>query len=79
VTLSFLVEVQGAGDVVLGTDRPFDVEDPDPRAHVREAAGLDERWTLTIESINPLRWFTGRSPNQGRPVPNHIQGDASGA
>ncbi len=39
--LRYLAEVAGAGRIVLGTDYPFDVGDPDPVGSV-EAAGLGE-------------------------------------
>ena len=62
LALSYLVEVIGATNVVLGTDLPFDVEDPDPRGHVRRAPGLDDDQIRTIESISPVRWLTGNVP-----------------
>jgi aminocarboxymuconate-semialdehyde decarboxylase len=60
--LSYLVEIMGAENVVLGTDLPFDVEDPDPRGHVRRAPRLEERQIATIETSSPVRWLTGKAP-----------------
>lgn len=60
--LSYLVDVLGEENVVLGTDLPFDVEDPDPRAHVRRAPRLDEEQIKTIETVSPLRWLNGANP-----------------
>jgi aminocarboxymuconate-semialdehyde decarboxylase len=57
--LSYLVEVLGEENVVLGTDLPFDVEDPDPRAHVRTAPRLYAGQIETIETVSPLRWLNG--------------------
>lgn len=60
--LSYLVEVLGEENVVLGTDLPFDVEDADPRGHVRRAPRLDEEQIKTIETVSPLRWLSGTKP-----------------
>lgn len=60
--LSYLVEVLGEQNVVLGTDLPFDVEDPDPRAHVRTAPRLGDNQIRVIETVSPVRWLTGKEP-----------------
>ena len=65
LALSYLVEAIGATNVVLGTDLPFDVEDPDPRGHLRRAPRLDDDEIATIESISPVRWLTGAAPEDG--------------
>jgi aminocarboxymuconate-semialdehyde decarboxylase len=60
--LTHLVRVLGEENVVVGTDLPFDVEDPDPRAHLRRAPGLTADQIDTIETVSPVRWLTGRRP-----------------
>ena len=60
--LSFLVEMLGEANVVIGTDLPFDVEDADPRGHVRKAPGLTPAQIEVIETVSPIRWLTGDSP-----------------
>ena len=60
--LEYLVEVMGAENVVIGTDLPFDVEDPEPRAHLRKASRLSATQIETIESVSPVRWLTGERP-----------------
>jgi aminocarboxymuconate-semialdehyde decarboxylase len=60
--LSYLVEVIGERNVVLGTDLPFDVQDEDPRAHVRSAPRLTGDQIDTIERVSPVRWLTGEEP-----------------
>jgi aminocarboxymuconate-semialdehyde decarboxylase len=65
LALSHLVEVVGAENVVVGTDLPFDVEDPDPLRHLRNAPRLDRDQIETIESVSPVRWLTGRAPEKG--------------
>lgn len=62
VALSYLVEVLGERNVVLGTDLPFDVQDPDPRAHVRLAPRVTEEQIAVIERVTPVRWLSGREP-----------------
>jgi aminocarboxymuconate-semialdehyde decarboxylase len=66
LALSHLVEVMGADNVVVGTDLPFDVEDPDPLTHLRRAPRLDQRQIEVIETISPVRWLTGEAPKDGR-------------
>jgi aminocarboxymuconate-semialdehyde decarboxylase len=61
LALSYLVDVLGEANVVIGTDLPFDVEDPDPRAHLREAPRLSAHQIEVIERMSPVRWLTGRS------------------
>lgn len=66
LALSHLVEVMGPENVVVGTDMPFDVEDPDPLRHLRSAPRLDQDQIDIIESVSPVRWLTGRAPQGGR-------------
>jgi aminocarboxymuconate-semialdehyde decarboxylase len=61
--LSYLVETIGEGNVVIGTDLPFDVEDADPRGHIRRAPRLNEEQVEVIETVSPVRWLTGADPN----------------
>jgi aminocarboxymuconate-semialdehyde decarboxylase len=60
--LSFLVEVMGHRNVVIGTDLPFDVEEPDPRGHLRRAPNLTEEQIEVIETVSAVRWLTGKDP-----------------
>lgn len=60
--VSYLVETMGERNVVLGTDLPFDVEDPDPRGHVRKAPRLTDAQIEVIETVSPVRWLTGKDP-----------------
>jgi aminocarboxymuconate-semialdehyde decarboxylase len=41
-SLRFLVDAVGIGQVVLGSDYPFRMGDPDPVATVRAVAGLED-------------------------------------
>jgi aminocarboxymuconate-semialdehyde decarboxylase len=54
--LHYLVETVGADRVVLGSDHPFWVGDPEPRAVVREA-GLDAASEAAILGGNAVRLF----------------------
>lgn len=60
--VSYLVETIGERNVVIGTDLPFDVEDPDPRGHVRKAPRLTPGQIEIIETVSPVRWLTGEDP-----------------
>jgi len=60
--LSFLVEVMGADNVVLGTDLPFDIHDPDPLGTLAAASRLTPEERHTIRSISPIRWLSGQAP-----------------
>lgn len=60
--LAYLVEVLGEHNVVIGTDLPFDVEDPDPRAHLRSAPRITPGQIEVIETLSPIRWLTGEDP-----------------
>ena len=61
VALSYLVEVMGADNVVLGTDCPFDVEDADPIGSLAAAPRLTDDERDTITSRSPLAWLFGAS------------------
>jgi aminocarboxymuconate-semialdehyde decarboxylase len=61
--LSHLVEVIGAENVVVGTDLPFDVEDPDPLRHLAAAPRLTDSDRETIKTVSPVRWLTGNNPS----------------
>jgi aminocarboxymuconate-semialdehyde decarboxylase len=62
LALSFLVELLGEANVVIGTDLPFDVEDADPRGHLRRAPRLTPAQIEVIETVSPIRWLKGDSP-----------------
>jgi aminocarboxymuconate-semialdehyde decarboxylase len=57
--LAYLVEVMGADRVVIGTDAPFDVEDPQPLDSLAAAPRLSEEDRVKIRSISPLAWLYG--------------------
>lgn len=59
--LSFLVELMGSDHVVVGTDAPFDMEDPSPLATLTAAPRLSEEDRRQIKSVSPLRWLYGDS------------------
>jgi len=63
LALTHLVEILGAENVMIGTDMPFDVEDADPRAHLRDAPRLTDEQRRVIESVSPVRWLTGGAPD----------------
>lgn len=54
--LRYLVELVGPERVMLGSDAPFDVGDPDPLGSLR-AAGLGEATEQTIARANPAALF----------------------
>jgi aminocarboxymuconate-semialdehyde decarboxylase len=66
--LAYLVEVMGADRVVMGTDTPFDVEDPDPLASLAAAPRLSEEDRMTIRSVSPLVWLYGHIPESNRNI-----------
>jgi len=57
--LGFLVRLMGAGNVVVGTDAPFDVADPTPLETLAAAPWLSEADRLEIACRAPLRWLQG--------------------
>lgn len=57
--LAYLVRVAGAERVVLGTDSPFDVREPDPRGHLVRAPGVTDEQRAQIERRSPHTWLTG--------------------
>lgn len=61
VAVSYLVEVMGARNVVLGTDCPFDVEDADPIGSLAAAPRLTEGERHIISCVSPLRWLNGEA------------------
>ncbi|MBP1154471.1 MULTISPECIES: amidohydrolase family protein [unclassified Paenibacillus] len=54
--LSYLAEIAGADHLLLGTDQPFSMGDPDPCGKIR-TAGLSEQDIRKIESINAKNLF----------------------
>lgn len=59
--LRHLLDVAGSSRVVLGTDSPFDVKDPDPRGHISSVPALSEEERHDVERWSPREWLTGRS------------------
>lgn len=55
--LRYVVETVGAGQVVLGSDYPYDMGDPDPVARVREVSGLVAADRDAILGGNAARLF----------------------
>lgn len=60
--LAYLVQVIGAERVVVGTDAPFDVEDPEPLRRLHAAPGLTDEERETIKRVTPQRWLHGHVP-----------------
>lgn len=60
--LGYLVRVAGPERVVLGTDSPFDIRDPDPRGMLAAAPGVTDEQRDQIERRSPLAWLTGPTP-----------------
>lgn len=54
--LSYLSKIAGVNHLLLGTDQPFSMGDPDPRGKIREA-GLSVLDIEKIESINAKKLF----------------------
>ena len=40
--LRYMIETWGADKVVMGTDYPYDMAEPDPVGHVNSVQGLDD-------------------------------------
>ena len=59
--LGYLVRLIGAAHVVVGTDAPFDVEDPAPLRTLSEAPGVSDEERMVIERHAPLSWLYGTS------------------
>ncbi len=57
--ISFMVEVVGPDNVVIGTDSPFDVGDADPLGTLARAPRLTEDERVAIRSANAARWLYG--------------------
>lgn len=60
--LAYLVRVAGADRVVLGTDSPFDVREPDPRGRLAAAPGIGPAERDQIERRSPFTWLYGTVP-----------------
>lgn len=60
--LAYLIRVAGADRVVLGTDSPFDVRDPDPRGRLAATPGIGEAERDQIERRSPFTWIHGTAP-----------------
>jgi aminocarboxymuconate-semialdehyde decarboxylase len=60
--LGYLVKLIGADHVVVGTDAPFDVEDPKPLETLNNAFGLSDDDRTVIQRHSPHAWLFGRPP-----------------
>lgn len=60
LALRYLIDLVGSPNVVVGTDAPFDVEEPQPLRRLRECPGLTEDEERQISELSPMRWLTGR-------------------
>jgi aminocarboxymuconate-semialdehyde decarboxylase len=60
LALRYLIDLVGSTNVVVGTDAPFDVEEPQPMRRLRECPGLTEEEERQISGLSPMRWLTGR-------------------
>lgn len=61
VAIRFLAEVFGASQILLGSDYPFVIQDPDPVGRVA-ASGMPEAARQAILRVNALRWLDGDGP-----------------
>ncbi len=61
--LGFLVGQVGAQRVMIGTDAPFDMEDPDPIGTLNAAPGLSDDDRYQIRFVTPLSWLHGPVSN----------------
>ncbi|MGH3383602.1 MAG: amidohydrolase family protein [Nocardioidaceae bacterium] len=59
--LRYLIDLVGPDHVVIGTDSPFDVEDPDPLGHLERCARLTEEERTSILYVTADRWLHGPS------------------
>lgn len=59
LALRYLIDLVGTPNVVIGTDAPFDVEEPQPLRRLRECPGLTADEEQQITRLSPLRWLTG--------------------
>jgi aminocarboxymuconate-semialdehyde decarboxylase len=62
--LAWLVDFAGADHVLLGSDYPFEMGDPDPVGTVRSVPGLDDRQRHLILHGN-LERLIGRARGVG--------------
>jgi aminocarboxymuconate-semialdehyde decarboxylase len=60
--LGYLVRLMGASHVAIGTDAPFDVEDPAPLETLRKAPGVSDQDRAVIQRHTPLVWLFGQAP-----------------
>ena len=56
--LAYLVQRVGAANVVVGTDRPFDMGIDDPRGTVQRIPGLDDTARAAILGGNARSFLT---------------------
>ncbi|MFQ5879076.1 MAG: amidohydrolase family protein [Dehalococcoidia bacterium] len=61
LSLSFLIRLIGEHRVLLGTDHPFDVQDPDPRGTLAAAPGIGPEERHWVERRAPEQWLRGAS------------------
>jgi aminocarboxymuconate-semialdehyde decarboxylase len=69
--LGYLVRLIGASHVVVGTDAPFDVEDPAPLRTLSEAPGVSDEECVVIQRQAPLSWLYGTSVRVAHPAEPH--------
>jgi aminocarboxymuconate-semialdehyde decarboxylase len=55
--LGHLVRTVGSDNVLLGSDYPYDMADPDPAGSVRAAAALTDEQRAAVLGGNAERWF----------------------
>lgn len=59
--LRYLIDLVGPERVVVGTDAPFDVEEPHPIERLRSAPGLTGAEEHTIARLSPRWWLHGHN------------------
>jgi hypothetical protein len=57
--LRHLLDVVGRDRVVIGSDAPFDVEEPQPLQALRACPGLSPDEEAAVAHSSPLAWLEG--------------------
>jgi aminocarboxymuconate-semialdehyde decarboxylase len=65
LAVRYRIDLVGSDNVVIGSDSPFDVEEPQPLRRLREVPGLTSEEERTIAEISPRRWLEGEGGEVG--------------